>query len=429
MGALKGSTGEPRVSPGRKNSRKRTSPRDAKRDGRKKAKANGETADTTEVNNLGISWFAPLSELGKNSISSIKKLRETRRLNYLITTDEFHLTRKSQRDLGQESSEDVENELPGLVCSDICNGKENICIPVTNEVDVPPVAPEEFEYLSSIRVAKNLVIPASADGCNCKGKCNARTCSCAILNGYDFPYVAKTGGGRLFEPKAVVFECGPNCGCGPKCLNRTSQQGLKYKLEVYKTPDKGWAVRSWDLIPSGGYVCEYTGVLTKTSDLDNVSVNDYFFEIDCEHTMKGIGVREKRLGEVHTVNGHGAGENGGNKSLDESDPEYCIDAGSSGNFARFINHSCEPNLFVQCVLSSHHDVKLARIVLFAADDISPMQELTYDYGYELGSVVGADGRVKELACYCGTADCRKRLYQLLCHVRLLLVLDAPTCYH
>jgi SET domain-containing protein len=38
------------------------------------------------------------------------------------------------------------------------------------------------------------------------------------------------------------------------------------------------------------------------------------------------------------------------------------------------------------------------------------QELTYDYGYELDSVIGPEGKIKELPCYCGTADCRKRLY-------------------
>lgn len=37
---------------------------------------------------------------------------------------------------------------------------------------------------------------------------------------------------RLIEAMDVVFECGPNCGCGPECVNRTSQRGLKYKLEV-----------------------------------------------------------------------------------------------------------------------------------------------------------------------------------------------------
>ena len=54
-------------------------------------------------------------------------------------------------------------------------------------------------------------------------------------------------------------------------------------------------------------------------------------------------------------------------------PEYCLDAGSSGNVARFINHSCQPNLFVQCVLSSHHDAKLARVLLFASENIPPLK--------------------------------------------------------
>jgi euchromatic histone-lysine N-methyltransferase len=55
------------------------------------------------------------------------------------------------------------------------------------------------------------------------------------------------------------------------------------------------------------------------------------------------------------------------------DPEYCIDAGSVGNIARFINHSCQPNLFILCLLSSHRDIKLAKIMLFAADTIPPLQ--------------------------------------------------------
>lgn len=37
---------------------------------------------------------------------------------------------------------------------------------------------------------------------------------------------------RLIEAKDVVYECGPNCGCGPGCVNRTSQRGIKYRLEV-----------------------------------------------------------------------------------------------------------------------------------------------------------------------------------------------------
>ncbi|XP_061992595.1 histone-lysine N-methyltransferase, H3 lysine-9 specific SUVH4-like isoform X2 [Rosa rugosa] len=297
----------------------------------------------------------------------------------------------------------AQSELPGLVCKDICNGLENIKVPVTNIVDIPPVAPEGLTYITTTEVAKGVKIPPRAHGCNCQGNCtNSKTCSCAQLNGGDFPYVSKDGG-RLVEAKAVVFECGPQCGCGPSCVNRTSQRGLKYRLEVFRTHDKGWAVRSWDFIPSGAPVCEYIAVLRRNDEIDNISEkeNEYVFEIDCWQTMNGIGRREKRMGNVAIPN---------SDVISESDPEYCYDAGSRGNVARYINHSCEPNLFVQCVLREHHDVRLARIVLFAADNIPPLQELSYDYGYELDSVVGPDGKIKKLFCRCGAAGCRKRLY-------------------
>ncbi|CAN1357434.1 ADP-ribosylation factor GTPase-activating protein AGD3 [Linum perenne] len=244
-----------------------------------------------------------------------------------------------------------------------------------------------FKYSKSIEVATGVIIPPPASGCKCNGNCtNPKTCSCARFNGFDFPYVNQDGG-RLVEAKDIVYECGPGCCCGSKCTNRVSQRGLKYQLEVYRTKNKGWAVRSWDSIPAGAPVCEYTGLLRRSAELDSVCDNDYIFDIDCLHTMHGIGGREKRetcLSETSSTPGKV------DATLPESESEFCIDAGSCGNVTRFINHSCEPNLFVQCILSSHHDLRLARIVLFAAEDIPPMDELTYDYGYRLGSVTDGD---------------------------------------
>jgi hypothetical protein len=86
---------------------------------------------------------------------------------------------------------------------------------------------------------------------------------------------------------------------------------------------------------------------------------------------------QRRLGDVSVT---AINSFDGDDQKSESVPEFCIDAGSTGNIARFINHSCEPNLFVQCVLSSHHDVKLARVMLFAADNIPPMQVIHYFSG-------------------------------------------------
>ncbi|XP_065852543.1 uncharacterized protein [Euphorbia lathyris] len=298
--------------------------------------------------------------------------------------------------------------LPGLVCEDISYGKESMRIPATNLVD-PPIVPSDsgFKYINTAEVTKNVVIPPSHRGCNCKGNCtNKKYCSCVRLNGSDFPYVEKKDGGRLIEPKDVVFECGPGCGCGPNCVNRVSQREMKYQLEVYRTMNKGWAVRSWDFIPSGAFVCEYIGVIRKSSELDTVSENDFIFQIDCWQTMKEIGGRERRQGDVSKR----ARSLVDKVDEAEIETEFCVDGAARGNVTRFINHSCDPNLFVQCVLSSHHDIRLARIVLFAADDIPPMQELTYDYGYELDSVTGPDGQVKQSPCYCGTGECRGRLY-------------------
>ncbi|EXB81203.1 Histone-lysine N-methyltransferase, H3 lysine-9 specific SUVH4 [Morus notabilis] len=301
----------------------------------------------------------------------------------------------------------AQSEIHGLICKDISYGRETLPVPATNIVDDSPETPEGFTYINSIEVASNVKIPPSARGCNCKDECtDPRTCACAKRNPSDFPYVAQDGG-RLVEAMDVVFECGPNCGCGPKCVNRTSQKGLKYRLEVYRTPDKGWAVRSWDYIPSGAPVCEYIGVVRRTDEVDSDAGNPYIFEIDCLQTINEIGGRERRWRDVSLPSSSGI-KRGGKTS--ENVPEYCIDAGSRGNVARFINHSCEPNLFVQCVLSSHHDIRLARVVLFAADNIVPLQELTYDYGFELDSVVGPDGKIKKLPCHCGAPGCRKWLH-------------------
>ena len=92
-----------------------------------------------------------------------------------------------------------------------------------------------------------------------------------------------------------------------------------------------------------------------------------FHQMLSTHAM--YSVLQKRAGsEMHLPNLHPE-----NDSDAPPAPEYCIDASSIGNFARFINHSCQPNLFVQCVLSSHNDVKLAKVTLFAADTILPLQ--------------------------------------------------------
>ncbi|MCO5557108.1 hypothetical protein L7F22_010664 [Adiantum nelumboides] len=295
-------------------------------------------------------------------------------------------------------------ELKGLVCFDISNGLERTPIPATN-LQNPPLAPTDFRYTAKIEARKGVCKPIPAKGCNCKGGCyDPNKCSCAILNKKRFPYVTQNGG-RLVEPMDVVYECGPNCGCDESCSNKVTQKGMQYRLEVFRTANKGWGVRSWDTIPAGAPVCQYTGILMRTEDADHVIDNDvYVFDLDCIQTMKGIGRRQRRL--ISKGNEDVSEGDATDNASDEA--EYCIDAGNCGNVSRFINHCCEPNLFVQCVLNDHHDLSRPRIWFFAADTIHPLEELSYDYGYELNSVV-KDGKVKVMHCYCGAHNCRKRL--------------------
>ena len=80
--------------------------------------------------------------------------------------------------------------------------------------------------------------------------------------------------------------------------------------------------------------------------------------------------------------------------------EYVLDAMQQGGVARFINHSCEPNLFIQPVLSHHRDGKLPRLCLFTSEaHVSAMTELTYDYGqaYVREQLGGK--------CRCGALSC------------------------
>ena len=68
-----------------------------------------------------------------------------------------------------------------------------------------------------------------------------------------------------------------------------------------------------------------------------------------------------------------------------------IDAGVGGNDARFINHSCEPNCYI--------DIKQGVIWIRAARNIRRGEELTYDYNTD------GEGLIK---CRC-SAGCQRLL--------------------
>jgi len=155
---------------------------------------------------------------------------------------------------------------------------------------------------------------------------------------------------------------------------------LSAASQVFRCPpvgriSKGWGIRSPELIPRGSFVCEYVG--------------EYISDDEAE--SRGIRYDNQKMSRLMDVYGNG-----------RDAVHMCIDATKFSNVGRFLNHSCEPNVFKQRVFCDHH-VRLPRIAFFALVDIPPRVELCYDYGY-------VDVPGKTMPCLCGAKSCKKLLY-------------------
>ncbi|XP_058104083.1 histone-lysine N-methyltransferase, H3 lysine-9 specific SUVH5-like [Magnolia sinica] len=278
----------------------------------------------------------------------------------------------------------------GLCLDDISNGGERIPICAVNTIDSQHPLP--FKYRTKM-VYPSWCQPTLSKGCDCTNGCSDKEkCICVIKNGGEIPF---NHDGAIVEAKPLVYECGPSCKCPPSCYNRVSQHGIRFLLEIFKTKSRGWGVRSLNSIPSGSFVCEYTGELLDEKEAEQRTGNDeYLFDIGRNYNDHSL------IPNLHPA-----------ASCEvASDSGFTIDAAEYGSVGRFINHSCSPNLYTQNVLYDHNDKRIPHIMLFAAENIPPLQELTYDYNYTIGQVQDSDGNVKEKICYCGSNECSGRLY-------------------
>ncbi|KAL6067292.1 hypothetical protein STEG23_006130 [Scotinomys teguina] len=74
---------------------------------------------------------------------------------------------------------------------------------------------------------------------------------------------------------------------------------------------------------------------------------------------------------------------------------FLLDASREGNVGRFLNHSCSPNLCVQNVFVETHDRNFPLVAFFTNRYVKARTELTWDYGYEAGTMPE-----KEILCQC-----------------------------
>ncbi|XP_068020250.1 histone-lysine N-methyltransferase EHMT1 isoform X9 [Melanerpes formicivorus] len=269
----------------------------------------------------------------------------------------------------KESSTEKPPQIDKVVSRDIARGYERIPIPCVNSVDSEP-CPTNYKYVSQNCVTSPMDIDRNITHlqyCVCIDDCSSSNCMCGQLSmrcWYDKD-------GRLLpefnmaEPP-LIFECNHACSCWRTCRNRVVQNGLRTRLQLYRTQRMGWGVRTTQDIPLGTFVCEYVGELISDSEADVREEDSYLFDLD------------NKDGEV-----------------------YCIDARFYGNISRFINHLCEPNLIPVRVFMAHQDLRFPRIAFFSTRHIEAGEEIGFDYGDRFWDIKG-----KFFSCQCGSPKCK-----------------------
>ena len=118
---------------------------------------------------------------------------------------------------------------------------------------------------------------------------------------------------------------------------------------------------------------------------------------------------------------------------------YTVDAAFYGNLSHFINHSCDPNLFIFSVFINNLDPNMPQLAMFAKKDIKRGEQITFDYCQsssqdqsqtEVSSVIASPSKVISRTltepedqeedresrafvrseCRCGAKNCRKVLF-------------------
>lgn len=142
----------------------------------------------------------------------------------------------------------------------------------------------------------------------------------------------------------------------------------KVQVSLIRTKNRGWGVRTEENFTKDTFIGAYAGELISADESTQREDDSYLFNLS------------------------------GNNALST----YVCDAKDFGNFTRFINHSCEPN-----VVGIRHLTKdgFPYIAFFANQDIPKKTELTLNYGDNYWLIKSKrDG----IYCLCKRANCKFR---------------------
>ncbi|XP_052577207.1 histone-lysine N-methyltransferase SETMAR isoform X1 [Peromyscus californicus insignis] len=284
----------------------------------------------------------------------------------------------------------AEEESAALIEQDVARGLENFPVRVWPLGAGP--RPKPFQYTPDHVAGPGADIDPTQitfPGCACvKTPCLPGTCSCLRHeNNYDDNLCLRDIGLEAKYAKPV-FECNVLCHCGEHCRNRVVQNGLQFCLQVFQTDKKGWGLQTLETIPKGRFVCEYAGEILGFSEVQRR------IHLQTTHDPNYIiAIRE------HIYNGQVM--------------ETFVDPTYIGNIGRFLNHSCEPNLLM---IPVRIDSMVPKLALFAARDILPGEELSYDYSGRFLNRISSEDKERidheqlrkpqlRKPCYCGAPSC------------------------
>ncbi|KAI5862640.1 hypothetical protein GGS23DRAFT_597433 [Durotheca rogersii] len=166
----------------------------------------------------------------------------------------------------------------------------------------------------------------------------------------------------ILTSRHPIYECHESCACGPDCPNRVVERGRKVPLQIFRTTNRGWGVRSTADIKKGQFVDKYMGEIITAEEANR------------RRAQSHIAQRK----DVYLF------------ALDKfSDPDSFderlrgapleVDGEFMSGPTRFVNHSCEPNLRIFARVGDHADKHIHDLALFAVRDVPKGEELTFDY--------------------------------------------------
>ncbi|KAI0090046.1 hypothetical protein BDY19DRAFT_992979 [Irpex rosettiformis] len=271
-------------------------------------------------------------------------------------------------------------------------------ISIVNEVtgDFVPPLPRGFRYIESKYILPDCIPqpdPGFLVACDCTVGCQgAEGCDCQDVAGTDEngqkTHAYDINGFYKFDRSGVIVECSKGCSCMSSCPNRVAQHPRDVPLQVFRTTSCGWGVRATIELSRGKFIGLYAGLLILRSEADKVTGEhkSYIFDLDAMET-----------------------------EVDDSEgaEKYSVDAYDQGNWSRFINHSCEPNMEVLSVVwDTPPSMNRPYLAFFATKYIPAFTELTIDYDPRASWDIGANSKAKKVVgkgnrkCMCGTGSCR-----------------------